>query len=131
VSAYKSYRLERFKRGDTFIQAFQITSAHIPANFTGGVFCTLRTSTPEVTEVDDSAALAQTSDTAGGIVWTLTSGVYTGTVTFAAELTRFWPVGTILGEVRGIITPGPARVVPEVPLGSFSFECFGDLKRSA
>ena len=131
MSAYREERIERLKRGDTFVQKFQILSAHIPANFTGGVFCTLRTSVPDVSVVDDSGALAQTSDTSGGIVWTQVSTVWTGTVTFAAEMTRLWPTGIILGEIRGVIGSGPARVVSEVPLGSFSFECYGDLKRSA
>lgn len=97
--------LADFRRGDTFVYSFTLGNTWVGADFTGGVFFTLRSTIPESSEVTDTNAVAQATD-ASEISF---SGAV-GTITIPASSTTAWPLGKLYWDVQGVVSGTPDTV---------------------
>lgn len=93
---------EAQRRGDTFEYTFPAPTGWTWAQFTGGVFFTLREEIPASTVLDDDDAVAVAS-TADGRV---TFDGDTGTVLIPASETKTWPQKRLYFDIEGRITDG-------------------------
>jgi hypothetical protein len=99
--------LKALERGDTLARPFALENDWVVADFTGGIWFTVRAQPPALNELDDANAIGQVSVAGGGIVFSTTTE---GVVTIAASVTNGWEPGNKYWDLQGVITGPPQRV---------------------